>query len=100
MGSAAMLPAVFGMLPDSFSAFLGAHCIGHFRRLSIVAPEQSPATCRRQRAECPRSPKQRKQTRRFCITSFLQLRESDLLASNVFRSVASPSSHSSFCAEV
>src|SRR6266566_9323103 len=40
------------------------------------------------------------QTGRFCITSFLQLRESDLLGLECFRSVASPSSHSSFCEEV
>src|SRR5262249_10849840 len=40
------------------------------------------------------------QTERFCITSFLQLRESDLLGPELLRGVASPSSHSSFCEEV
>ena len=40
------------------------------------------------------------QTGRFCITSYLQLRESDLLGLECFRSVASSSSHSSFCEEV
>src|SRR6202011_6100864 len=39
-----------------------------------------------------------KQTRRFLITSFLQLRESDLFVPP-WRD-ASPSSHSSFCEEV
>src|SRR4029077_13571678 len=66
----------------------------------MVGPEWPSATCRRQRAECPRSPTRRNQTERFSITSFLQLRESDLLGLECFRSVASPSSHSSFCEEV
>src|SRR5262245_27834058 len=40
------------------------------------------------------------QTERFCITNFLQLRESDLLGPELPRGVSSPSSHSSFCEEV
>jgi hypothetical protein len=92
-----MLPALSGILPDSFSALRESRCLENFQLLRRVTPKEPPATCRRQRAECPRS---QTQTGRFCITSFLQLRESDLLGLECFRSVASPSSHSSFCEEV
>jgi len=61
------LLALFGILPDSLCAFRAARCIGHSRRLWVVVAEHPPATCRRQRAECPRSPKQKNQTGRFCI---------------------------------
>src|SRR4029077_15740393 len=83
--------------PGSFSVFRESDCLERLHCLRRVAPKKPPGECRRQRAECPRS---RNQTGRFCITSFLQLRESDLLGLELLRGIASPSSHSSFCEEV
>jgi len=54
LGSAGMLPAVSGILPDNSVGLRVALPVGVVAVLRF--PQEAPATCRRQRAECSRSP--------------------------------------------
>jgi hypothetical protein len=54
LGSAGMLPAVSGILPDNSAGLRVALLVGGAAVLRFA--QEPPALCRRQRAECSRSP--------------------------------------------
>jgi hypothetical protein len=54
LGSAGMLPAVSGIMPDNSAGLRVALLVGGVAVLRFA--QEPPATCRRQRAECSRSP--------------------------------------------